>query len=524
MSAKTSVRRIADVAASTVKCDLYLRLSDGRKENGSFVDREKALRDRANQLGWTVHRVVIENDLIVGRNGKASDNASAFKRRTVTLPDGTRALRVIRPGFRSMLEDLRTRTVQAILAEDLDRTLRDHRDGQDLIDEMRACKGNARSLSGSLTLTDGGTDAEIMTLEMLVTVAKKASADTARRVRIGRERQANNGIWGGGLRPYGFTPVAHPSGNHRNTELIINRAEANEIRQACKRLLTGVSLRELARDLRTREIPTVTGAAWSSQTLRDILLRPINAGIVINQGADTGTRLPGKPIVPEETYRATVAKLTDPSRRTTPGPTPRWLGSGIYLCGHCGGPLYCVLAGENTPKYRCTNRGGTGHVARSVVALDAYVQQVAIAWLTRPDVIDLLQPARPDIDTPALRTEAMVQRQSLIDLIDLFMNQKISKAQLVSGTARGEARLAEINRQLDQAVVASPLIGVLGAPDVAAAWAETSLATRRAMIQKLMTVTVLPAPRRGTTFRPSDVEIRWHYPSVDDEHEGEVAA
>src|SRR5688572_553892 len=90
--------------------DLYLRLSDGRNENGSFTAREKALRTKASQLGWRVHRVIVENDLTGGTN------ASAFKRRKVKLADGSVVMRVWRPGFRSILDDLESGTVQAILA------------------------------------------------------------------------------------------------------------------------------------------------------------------------------------------------------------------------------------------------------------------------------------------------------------------------------------------------------------------------------------------------------------------------
>src|SRR2546429_9611558 len=109
--------------------DLYLRLSDGR-DLSSLEAREKSLRDEADRRGWTVNRVVIENDLSTGK----SKNASAFKRRMVTLPDGSKAMRTVRPGFRSILDDLVKGRVRAALAEDFDRLVRDFRDGEDLLD------------------------------------------------------------------------------------------------------------------------------------------------------------------------------------------------------------------------------------------------------------------------------------------------------------------------------------------------------------------------------------------------------
>ena len=70
-------------------------------------------------------------------------------------------MRVYRPGFRSIIDDLDAGRANALLAEDLDRVLRDPRDAEDLIDCVQSTGANVDSLSGSLRLTNGGTDAEI---------------------------------------------------------------------------------------------------------------------------------------------------------------------------------------------------------------------------------------------------------------------------------------------------------------------------------------------------------------------------
>ena len=68
---------------TTVAADIYLRLSDLSKDDrDSFPDREAKLRTEASRLGWSVYRVVIEND--VTPDGKRK-SASAFKRKEVTL-------------------------------------------------------------------------------------------------------------------------------------------------------------------------------------------------------------------------------------------------------------------------------------------------------------------------------------------------------------------------------------------------------------------------------------------------------
>ena len=258
--------------------DLYLRLSDLRNEE-ALDGRVDKLRAEAGRIGWTVHRVVIENDMVVNGGGKLRP-ASAWKRKKITTPSGRVELRTIRPGFRSVLDDMMSGV--NLLAEDLDRMVRQPRDGEDLLDAVEMSGTSARSLSGSLTLTDGGTDAERMTARIMAAVASKSSADTARRVASARERLAGQS-YQGGRRPFGFRIAGGTEQYHRN--LVIDDAEAAVIRDAAEGILDrGISLKAAARDLRDRGVPTVTGAAWTASTLRDVLSKPAVAGLAAHRG------------------------------------------------------------------------------------------------------------------------------------------------------------------------------------------------------------------------------------------------
>jgi site-specific DNA recombinase len=152
-------------------CDLYLRFSDLRIEE-PFDKREAKLRALADALGWIVFRVVVENDMTPSSDGKLRP-ASAFKRKKIMTPSGRYELRVVRPGFREVLDDITTGRVNGLLAEDLDRTLRDPRDCEDLLDACQMTGASARSLSGSLTLTNGGTEAERSMARVMVAIANK---------------------------------------------------------------------------------------------------------------------------------------------------------------------------------------------------------------------------------------------------------------------------------------------------------------------------------------------------------------
>ena len=113
--------------------------------------------------------------------------ASAFKRRKIKTPSGRVELRVVRPGFREILDDITTGRVNGLLAEDLDRACRDPRDLEDLLDACAQTGASARG-SGSLMLTNGGNDGEQFMARVMVAIANKSSSDTARRVAEGRER------------------------------------------------------------------------------------------------------------------------------------------------------------------------------------------------------------------------------------------------------------------------------------------------------------------------------------------------
>lgn len=192
------------------------------------------------------------------------------------------------------------------------------------------------------------------------------------------------------------------------------------IKDCCKRLLDGVSLRELAAELREADVPTVTGTAWSAETLRDILLRPRNAGMVVYQGEILdGLKAPWKPIVKPDVFYAVRTLLTDSARRKGPGPAPRWLGSGIYQCGICtppgvdtDKPVTCeVTLGGRSPRYRCKEHN---HLARNAARVDEYVIAHVVYRLTHPHADRLLAsaPAR-EVDVEGLRTERTAIRQRL---------------------------------------------------------------------------------------------------------------
>ena len=513
-----------------VVADLYLRLSDLRVEDlnsdgesKGLVEHERLLRRRAGALGWTVGEVIVENDMI---NGKPKP-ASAFKRKKVRLADGTTVLRVIRPGFTRLLDRLRHGRSQAVLAVDLDRTVRDPRDLEDLIDIVQETGANAQSLSGSLRFTDGGTDSEITLARVMVTMANKASRDTSRRVSAARLRQAVNGEWGGGRRPFGFCggppqvgtgdPAEYVCRWHGGRDCLAGitrvEAEADVIADCAQRLLEGATLRSLAAELREGDVPTVTGAPWSAEGLRDILLRPRNAGFMVYDGKILeGVAAPWKPIIGPEVFFAVRDLLTDASRRSGPGAAPRWVGTGIYRCGVCtppgvemGRPVTVqVTLGGRAPRYKCRQHN---HLTRNQAHVDAAVFAHVVYALTHPRAFELLTEPAPEVDVEGLRAQRAAIGQRLKRILADELRGLETREYAREARREAAAMIAEIDEQLHASVGSDPLAPLVNAPDPVKAWRDAPLADKRVVIDRLMTVTILRTQRKGRGFDPATLHI-----------------
>jgi DNA invertase Pin-like site-specific DNA recombinase len=494
-----------------ISADLYLRLSDFRGDDDpdTFGKREKLLRAEADRLGWAVHRVVQENDLTAEGELKP---ASAYKRTRAhdrrtgePLVDhrGRPVFKVDRPEWESILDDLYSGAASAVLAEDLDRVARDPQDLIYLLDAIASCRGHARSLSGSLNLTDGGTPDQRTIAHIMVTMAQKSSADTGRRVSSERKQQKIDGRYGGGRRPFGFTP--DPAAPKKHKRLLQVPAEAAIIEYAAGALLAGngdeKTLALIARELRNGAVvidgsplgmvPTATGVRWTAPVLRGVLLKEANAH-------------PAWGVLTPDEYHVLCKKLRDPARRTNAGTAPRWLGSGLFKCGPCGTGLKVAGAAGRGLKYVCPNCYA---VVRNATRTDEYVTEYLLARLSRPDAAVLLLPAEAvTADTPALRAEAKKLERGLSASARLVASGDLTEAEYRRAARDPKARLAAIAGQLAAATPADPLPEFRSGTDPREVWARLPLVRRRAVLRALLTVTLLPSSRRGPVGEPGVTE------------------
>jgi len=472
-----------------MRAAIYARISQDTEGTELGVTRQQDdCRREADRRGWDVEQVYIDNDV----------SATKSKRR---------------PAYQDMLRDIRTGRIQAVIVWSMDRLTRTPRELEDIID-LADRQGLALANVGGHT--DLSTPAGRAFARSLGAFARLETDNLATRLRRKFQEKAEKGE-PHGYSPFGFTRVAAPDSSNPEritTRDVIEPSEAAIVREVARRVLALESLRSVATDLNNRGIPSPRAAQWSSTILRQILVRPANAGLRQHQGKVIG-RSTGDAIYDEDTHNRLVALLKDPTRKSNHvGPGYKYLLSGIAICGRCGGVMRrqigrtqlnktTGISKRQPPSYNCSV---CFKVRRKQEAVDEVVSEVLIARLSQPDAIALF--AASD-STAAAEAQAAIQAiDAKLDLVaDQFADDTITAGQLkrITTKLRSERALAE-NRL--RAAQPSTAVADLVGGDVRAKWAAMPIAARREVVETLVTVTIKPAGS-GQRFDPEDVAIEW---------------
>jgi DNA invertase Pin-like site-specific DNA recombinase len=481
---------------------IYARISKDSKQ-GSGLGVGKQVEDcqaLAERLGIDVVGVREDNDL------------TAFKGGSRSKP---------RRGYSDLLDDIRSGRADVVLAWHTDRL---HRDMTELEDYITVC-GEGRNGVPTNTVKGGDLDLSTssgrMVARILGAVARQEVEHMIERIRSSKQRSRKAGAWSGGPRPFGYRPDGPSVKQGGEGALAQVPAEAAALRDAYATVLAldpKQGLTTIARDWNARGLRTPEGGSrgggnpWRPHTVRARLLSPTSAGIIEYQGEVIGPAN-WEPVVDVDTWRTARAILTDPKRRTTPGPASRHLLSGVLICGVCGGRLFRVVVdsrhrhGRRTMRtYQCHALHYTPaadlpeglkrmHLARDADRLEEFVEQIVVERLRRPDVVAALN-TRPEVDIPALEKRRMAINAEL---------QEIAEARF---TVRQKATMSEpLLDELDQidSLITEALRGdalpEFRGKDPGEAWAGLkaagNVARMRAIVMMLLRVKLLPAGKGG---------------------------
>ncbi|MBO0822424.1 MAG: recombinase family protein [Actinobacteria bacterium] len=460
---------------------MYCRISKDRVGAGLGIERQRQdCEELAAKLGWTIVSLRTDNDL------------SAYSGKP-------------RPGYQALLDDLRSGRVSAVLAWHTDRL---HRSPVELeeyiaVSELHGAPTHCVK-AGQLDLS---TPSGRLVARQLGAVARYEVEHMIERQKSAKAQAAAAGKYRGGRRAFGYEADG----------MTIRESEAEIIREMAARVLVGESLRSLAAELNERGITGTRGGLWTGAALRDVLVKARVGGMIEHNGQIVGPAL-WPPVLPVDQWRAVRAYLTAPGRSHGKSAARTWLLSGLALCGleGCGLPVRITSHRTSNGKaqrssYRCSGRAV--HVSRSADHVDDLVTDTVIERLSRPDATRLLRPKTPLVDITALHTEANAIRARMDELASLYAKGAVNASQLATGTEELEAAVKAVDARIAAATSSSPLAGLAGEPDVAAKWPGLSLDRKRAVVDMLVTVTILPGKRGrkagGIYFDPETVRITW---------------
>jgi hypothetical protein len=187
-------------------------------------------------------------------------------------------------------------------------------------------------------------------------------------------RAAREGRWNGGKAPYGYAV--------RGGRLVPgDPAEVAVLRELFARYAAGRdSLRELARDLNRRGVPSPCGCRWHYNVIRKILRSRLYLGELVwnrrHEGRYFGVAAgevtaearagrhhnpasdhvvcPGshEPLVGRETFELVAQRLEEARRLTAPSKADPFALSGLVVCSQCGSPMHGVTSRSRGKVYK----------------------------------------------------------------------------------------------------------------------------------------------------------------------------
>lgn len=457
-------RRTAHTAA------IYARIS---LDDGTALGVARQVDDctaEAARRGWTVAGEYVDN------------NVSASSRKP-------------RPEYLRMLADIEAGTIDAVIVWDIDRLTRRPAELETFIDLADKHGLALASVGGEVDLAS---PQGRLTARIKGSVARHEAEQMGRRLARKAEQTARDGHAATGPIPFGYervlvngvrTFVPHPT-------------EAAWVRNAYTRVLAGETLRQISLTMTEAGVTGRRGKPFTGNMLGNLLRRPVYAGIRVHKGERLGAGL-WEPLVELPVFDQVQAILDAPGRFHTRGTAPKYLLSGIALCGLCGGVMRPKIATSyhRAPAYTCIT---CTRITRAMAPVDEVVTAVIVGRLGMLD-LDLA-----DVD-PGEHAAAREERDAITARMDTAADEyaagRINARQLARITETLEADLARAESRVT-ATAPNPALANVAGPGAAAAWERSPLEQRRSIVRSLCTVTILPSGP-GQPFRPEQVQIDW---------------
>jgi len=468
---------------------IYCRISDDREGAGLGVARQEAdcrpLCDRRGYSGDAV-RVYVDNDV------------SAYSGRR-------------RPAYERLLADIAAGQVRLVVTWHADRLHRSPGELEAFIATVEAAGVDVETARAGVL--DLSTPSGRMVARQLGAVARYESEHKSERQRRKHQELAEAGkSSGGGTRPYGY------QANRRT----VKPDEADRVREAADRILTGESIRSVCRDFAARGVPTVQGGSWKPTVLRNVLLSarisgrrehgrrdPRTGSIVV--APITSEAAECEAIISPEVSDRLRELLGDPRRRwAQPWNRRSYLLHGIARCGRCGKPLVARPRSGGARCYVCASGpgfGGCGKIRITAEDLEAQVQLDVVSAIDE-GAFDTVLREGDDTAAAGAREETIRLQNRLDALARQYAAEELSDSEwramreiLVERRDAAEHRYADLRGSRSLRSLPTPLLP---------AWEAFTFGQRRSILVDLVSeVRVGPGIRGLNRFDPRRVTIVW---------------
>ena len=304
-----------------------------------------------------------------------------------------------------------------VVARDTDRLTRNKREAIDVMDKVETTGVRLRTYDRAFDTERPEWEDDLM---YRVMGGERYSRSISKNQKMKQEQLLEAGAWRGGPRPFGYYPqvgtklrqgVERPAYDQTK----VRPEEADLIKSGTRAVLNGDTLSGIARTWNESGIPTSMGRRWSAQTVKSVLVRLRNAGLVEHKGQIYGEAAWPAIVTKEDVMAVRAALRADkvivpangrgaPSReqaRNTRPKVPRvHMLSGVLSCARtidgqvCGGRMNqkrvgqvqqyaCKACHANGIDYGVANERITAHVAARLSVADPAVRRVGGANLDR---------------------------------------------------------------------------------------------------------------------------------------------
>jgi DNA invertase Pin-like site-specific DNA recombinase len=470
----------------TIRAGLYQRVSRrvgsaaDREEERSIEQQDAGNREACERRGWAVTAEYKDEGLSASRFAGAKGGSN-------------------RKDYRQALADVKAGRIDVLVMWESSRGSRELENWAHLLNACRVAgvlihvTSHDRSYDLSVgrdwrSLAEDGVDSAYESEKLSMRIQRGKAAGRA----AGRPQQAPaygvQRIWDNSRRKFAWDrDEPHPE-TAPVVAAIIRAVAAGYGYQAIAHALNGIAdpPEGLLPGTLKVPVPSPKGGLWTRTAVTSVAGREIYAGLGI--------------VTEAESLKARE-RLTDTGRKGERPHAARYRFSGAMHCGKCGGPVKGSVR-KGIELYHCRN----GCTYLNTEIADAFIDELAIERLSRPDAIDLF--SRSDDEAVlAARTEAAKWRQKIADATVSFNEDRIEIEQLEAITKSCKPKAEAADKRAREAALPSPLAGLPGdREEVAERWAALTLSARKAAVRALMPdMKLMPADRHQSA--PVDERI-----------------